>query len=33
MDGASSQAGSVFAGEKVRFDVNIRSCGKKQACT
>lgn len=33
MDGAGSQAGSVFAGEKAHFDVNIRSCGKKQACT
>lgn len=30
MDGTSSQAGSVFTGEKVHFYVNSRSCVKKQ---
>lgn len=33
MDGASSQAGSVFAGKKVHFAANIRRHGKKQLCT
>lgn len=30
MDGTSPQAGSAFVGEKVYFDGNNGSCGKKQ---